>query len=686
MKNICVKQRDIKDCGAACLQSIIRYYDGYVSLEKIRQDTCITKDGITAYNIVIAAQKYGFDAYGIKINIDDLFSKKIILPCIAYLVLNNGLKHYVVIYKINKEFLLLMDPAKGMTKIKHNDFIKIWQNVIIVLTPKCPIIKFNQTNRLFDLFKKICHQEKKLIINLLIVSIILTILSIVSSFYFKISIKTISTNNYDYLWLIIIFFAILTIIKIFINYLRSYYENYLNKNIDVKIFIPFLKHIFKLPLKAISNRNTGEIATRINELNNIKNLFSNLFVSLILYLFMALSSLFFLYYLNYQLSIMLLTIIVIYISVNLLFIKPLMAKTNQNISFETSFNSMVISYLAAFNSIKNINQLNYFTNKLENNCCSYINDTFNFNNYLNRFMFLNNVIMDLGLFIVNTFGILMIYKNNLSLIDLVTFDSLYLYLLDPIKQIINLIPKYIYIKNTFTKINDFISLDEEESNIINNEIFINGDIDFSNISFSYNYYNYPLNKFSLHIEKGSKVLIMGSSGCGKSTLFKLLYRLYDPFSGRIAINNINIQDYSLNTIRNAITYVSQDEKLFNDTIKNNLTLGKTVSVDILNNIANICQINSILDAKSLRFDSVILESADNLSGGEKARLILARSLINSKPIIILDEAFSQIEEQDANIIINNIIDYFKENTIIIISHFKPAYNFNQVIRMGVLNE
>jgi ATP-binding cassette, subfamily C, bacteriocin exporter len=681
MKNICVKQRDIKDCGAACLQSIIRYYDGYVSLEKIRQDTCITKDGITAYNLIVAAKKYGFDAYGIKLNTSDLKNKAIILPCIAYVELANGLKHYVVIYQIKAKYLLLMDPAKGMTKLKLADFIKIWQQVIIVLTPRCPIIKYNQDNHLRDLFKNIFHYDHKLIINLLLISFNLTVLSIVSSFYLKVGISMIN-NNYQNLWLIIALFAILTIIKIIISYLKSYYENYLNKNIDVKVLVPFLEHIFKLPLKALSNRSTGEITTRINDLNNIKSLFSDIFISLVLYLFMAVASLFFLYYLNHELSIMLFIMILIYIIINLIWLKPLMKRTEQNIVYETNFNSLTVSYLNAINSIKNINNNSYFNQNLENNCCTFLNDTFKFSQILNIYQLLNNVIMDLGLFIINTLSILMIYHNTLSLIDLITFDSLYFYLLDPVKQIINLIPKYIYIQKTFTKINDFIALDEEKLLSNNNESFINGDIVFKNLFFSYNFYNYPLNNFSNTIKKGTKVLIMGSSGCGKSTLFKLLYRLYEPNKGSITINNINIKDYHLNTLRNAITYVSQDEKLFNDTVQNNITLGKNVSITDLNNIANICQLNDIIDAKTLRYNAMVLENGDNLSGGEKARLILARSLINCAPIIVLDEAFSQIEEQDANTIINNIMHQFKEHTIIIISHFKPTYNFNQIIRMG----
>jgi ATP-binding cassette subfamily B protein len=112
LKKVDVRQRDIKDCGAASLLSIIKYYDGYVPLEKIRQDTALSKSGITAYNLILAARKYGFDAKGIKATAEDLLSGQLLLPAIAYVTLSNGLNHYLVIYKVNKKNITIMDPAR----------------------------------------------------------------------------------------------------------------------------------------------------------------------------------------------------------------------------------------------------------------------------------------------------------------------------------------------------------------------------------------------------------------------------------------------------------------------------------------------------------------------------------------------------------------------------------------------
>ena len=672
---VIVKQHDIKDCGAASLLSIIRYYNGYIPIDRIREDACITKDGITAYNLILAAKKYGFDAYGVKVSNDNLFKDNILLPCIAYLELKNGLKHFVVIYEIKSKYVIMMDPAHGKVKMTKDEFLLIFGNVLIILSPRCEIVKYQKDNKLYDLFISILKADLKLFITLLLTSILLTIFSIISSFYMKIAINSVANNLGNVFIVVVIIFMFITILKIIMMFLQDYYANHINKNINTEILFPFIRHIFNLPLSTISNHTTGEITTRISEINNIKDLFSDILINVIMNILLVLTSSIVLYIINIRLFLCLLTIIIIYLLFNMLWIKPINRYVDKTINYETDLNATLVSFLNGLISIKTSSNKTYFNDQLDLVLTKYIKGNYKFNHLINCFNFLNNSILEIGLFITNTYGLFMIMSGSLSLIDLVTFDSLYYYLIDPIKNIINLFPRFFYIKKTFTKINEFIALNEED-NSINNNSFSNGDIKYSNVFFSYDYYNFPLNNFNMFIKKGSKVLIMGKSGCGKSTLLKLLYRINKPNKGSISINNINILDYNIKTLRDNISYVSQEEKLFNDTIRNNITLGKNISITYLNKIIKLCDLDDILDKRNLRLDTFILEEGNNFSGGEKARIILARSLMKKSSIILLDEAFSEIEKNDANKIINNINNYFKDKTIIYVSHFKPDYKFD----------
>ena len=164
-----VKQLDVKDCGACSLSCIIKYYDGYVPLEKIRIDTCTNQNGTTAFHIITAAESYGFDVMGVKAkSLDD---KNIYLPAIAHVILKNGLNHFVVIYKMNKNDVWLMDPAKGKVKMKRAEFESIWDNILILLTPVTKIIKTENQISMKRTMMNLVKQDKRNFITICILSI-----------------------------------------------------------------------------------------------------------------------------------------------------------------------------------------------------------------------------------------------------------------------------------------------------------------------------------------------------------------------------------------------------------------------------------------------------------------------------------------------------------------------------------
>ena len=284
-----VRQRDIKDCGVCSLASIIEYYGGYISLEKLRLDTKTTNEGTTALNIIEASKKYGFDAIGIKVS--NLKDPKIFLPAIAHMVQKNGVNHYVVIYKITDKKVILMDPAKGKVVKTKDEFYEEWSHILLIFRPKRKIAIFQKENSLFNIFFKILFHEKKLFLLIFLTSIFMIAFSIVSSYHFQIMINAINKKYYiTYIKLLGILFGIVVILKLIFTYIRSYLENYLNKNIDCLLNSNFIEHIFNLPLEVITSRTSGEIITRVNELNNIKNLFTEIFIACFLDLLLLLTA------------------------------------------------------------------------------------------------------------------------------------------------------------------------------------------------------------------------------------------------------------------------------------------------------------------------------------------------------------------------------------------------------------
>ena len=673
-----VKQNDIKDCGICCLESIIKYYNGYIPMETLRLDTKTNHNGTTAYNLIKTAQKYGFNAIGKKIN--DLNDKDILLPAIAHIITEKGLKHFIVVYKITNKYILVMDPSKGYKKIPKEDFLKEWTNVILIMKPYKQIPLFKIKNNLFLLFLELSKNESKLIIKILITNIIITILSIILSYHLKITITSIETSYINSIIFITIIFFIINILKLYYTYIKNNLSIYLNKNINLKIIPDFLNYIINLPLDVIKSRTTGEIITRVQDLNNIKGLFSEVLINIILDIFLIISSSIFLYTISKELFFILCIISLLLVFIGIISCPILNRKINDNIELETEFNSKVSESIDTLETIKNLNIIKREQELLENSYTEYEYNSFLFSKFLNVLNVINSTIYDLGIFIVTSYGIFLITKNNLSLLSLITFNSLLSYFIEPIKEVISLLPKYYHIKLSFQKVSEFLNIEKEK--LGKNLSFNNGDITFNNISYSYDTNNIFSN-LSLSIKEKSHITIKGKTGSGKSTLFKMLNHNIKDYKGNIYIGDTNIKDYSLNTLRTNILYVSQKEKLFNDTILNNITLSKYIPNKKLNEVLKITKVNEIINKKSLRLNSYLYDSGSNLSGGERQRIILARSILYNPQILVLDESLSEVDKTTEQEILSNIDIYLKNTTIIYISHSNTSY-FKNTLEMETI--
>ena len=672
-KEFIVRQNDITDCGICCLESIIKYYNGFVPLETLRLDTKTNYTGTSAFNLINTAQKYGFNAFGRKIiDINDIK----ILPAIAHLELANGLTHFVVIYKITKSSIYIMDPAKGYKKEDKKTFLKNWTHVILIFKPYKTVPFIKQSNSIKSLFLAILNTEKDLIKKIIFTSAIITIFSIIISYYLKIILSSVENNYITSTIIIMIIFLVFHIYKIYLNHYRNNLLIYLNKNIDVKIILNFINHIFKLPLNIIKSRTSGEILTRIKELNNIKELFSEILVTLFIDMSLVICSIYFLYTINNKLFLILCIICLIYMIVGSVFGPIIYKKLNDNIDIETEFNSDLVEKVDSIESIKYLNITNKITNDIGNKYIKYLKNSFNYSIFINKFEAIKSSIHEIGLFLITSMGIYFITTNDLQLLSLLTFDSLLYYFINPIENCINLIPKFMLVKLSINKVNEFINIDDEKIGL--KEQFVNGTIKFSNVSYSYDDYEYILKNFNINIPFKSHLTIQGHSGCGKSTLCKMLNRSIDDYKGIITINDINIKDYSINTLRSNILYVSQREKLFTASIKENILLGKKISKQKLNQILKITKVDEIIKNKSFRLESMLFDSGYNLSGGERQRIILARALIFNPEILVLDESLSELDPEAEKNILLSLDKYLKDKTLIYISHSNHNYLKNRI--------
>jgi len=654
-----IKQEGFKDCGCASMLMIIKYYKGNVSIERLRDLTHTNKSGTSAYNIIRAFQELGFYSKGVKCGVDDL--KSIVFPCISHVVIDN-IKHYVVIYEINflKEYIIIADPARGIRKISFNDFISIWSGVLIVMYPvrNVPIYKSISISSFIS--KNIVNNKSNLII-LFFLSLFSILLKLVSSFYFKFIIEGIDISR-NYLRIICIIFLLLSLTKLVINYLRSKFLIIINSRLDFSLVLDAFKRIISLPYRYYHNRSTGEIVSKINDLSVSRDFISKVCVLLFIDFPLIIISIIFLIKINFRLFLITLIPFVLYLFLTIIYSRVFDFYISKVKNYKERVNSYMYESINGFETVKGLNIESRVIDRFNNIYISFLNGMFKLNNHVNNQAFMKDLINEIGNIFILFIGSILVYEHKFSIGYLITYSSMMVYFLEPIRNIIDMDFNVKESKESITRV---LSLYENYSDkgIIN---FKDGNICFKNLSFTFDNRKDILKGVNVSINKGEKVMIYGTSGSGKSTLLKLLMGYYSVDRGMIFIDNIDINDYKVKSLRKNITYVSQNEVLFNDTLINNLRF-KCCDNDRILSMTRLLEFNEILD-NDLGLNMMVEENGFNLSGGQRQRIVLARALLGQAQIILIDEGLSQVDVSLERKILINIFNEFKDKTFIIISH------------------
>ena len=667
----CVMQEGNKDCGACALLTIIKTYGGNVSLEYLKDLTRTTKDGTNAYLIMNAAKEMGLDSKAVRGSIFDLEDN--MFPCIAHVIINKNMGHFIVIHKLdrNKKILTIADPAVGRRLMSYTEFLEITTNQFILFTPTKKIPILETKNKLKESIFFICRNNMNVLISIFIFSLICTIINIITSYKLQFIIDNVISYNSDKnLNLIISIILFLTIIKIINNFIRNNLLNYINHELDHILIKDIFKHIISLPYLYYKNRTTGEIISRINDLCEIRDTISKLFITvfvdilLVIFVFITLLSI------NKKLTLISVLIALSYMIVLFIFNKIIKKYIKTLKEDNAIINSYLHETISSIDVIKGLSLEEKINNNFEKKYNKYLNNSFNFNRIYNIENLFKDIIDYLGIIIIILIGTKLVLESKMTLSQLITYSSLIVFFLEPIKNILDFDIDIKKVKETIKRVNDLYSIKKEELEF--NEKYTNkefkGNIKIKDLSYSYNTKNNILDKVKLNIKKGEKLLITGSSGSGKSTLVKILMKYLNIENNQVEIDDKDLNYYNVKELREKISYVSQNEILYNDTIYNNVTINRYIDYDEFLNICKITKVDEIMNKTPFNSSFLIEENGFNISGGERQRIMLARALVKDAEIYIFDESLSQIDETKEREILKDLFKKYKNKTFIIISH------------------
>lgn len=667
-----IKQRDITDCGAACLASIAAHYQLQMPVSRIRQYAGTDKRGTNVLGLIEAAEKLGFQAKGAKGALDSL--TKIPLPAIAHVILKNGLHHFVVIYKVTKKDITFMDPADGQYHKKNIvEFEKYWSGVIVLILPDDSFTKGNETTSNTKRFWQLIMPHKGIMIQALVGALVYTILGLSTSIYMQKLIDfVLPDGNIRLLNLLSIGMIVILVFQVFIGTFKTILGLQTGQQIDARLILGYYKHLLKLPQRFFDTMRVGEITSRINDAVKIRMFINDVALSMIVNVLIVGFSiaLMFLYY--WKLAVIILCIVPIYIliywisnKVNKKWLRTLMENSAE-------LETQLVESISTASTIKRFGIEEYANTKTEHKFYNLLNSIYKSGIKGLYIGTIADFITRLFTIIILWAGAYFVINRELTPGELLSFYALIGYFTGPASSLIGANKSIQDALIAADRLFEIIDLEIESSDVnkvdLTTELI--DDIHFNNVHFRYGTRAMVFEGLNLTIKKGSSTAIIGESGSGKSTLLSLLQNLYPLKEGNITIGGLDLQYISNKSLRKAVSVVPQQIDLFAGTVIENIAIGDyEPDMQRILELSKMLGISDFIEQLPSGYNALLGEQGVNLSGGQRQRIAIARALYRNPEILILDEATSNLDQLSESKV-QETLEWFKSQgkTIILIAH------------------
>ncbi|MBS1599721.1 MAG: peptidase domain-containing ABC transporter [Bacteroidetes bacterium] len=671
-KRIIVRQRDLTDCGAACLVSIASFYNLQIPLARVRQYAGTNKQGTTVMGLIEAAEKLNFQAKGGRGTLESLL--KIPLPAIAHIELENGYHHYVVVYKVASKYITIMDPAKGQLYEENKaDFLKKWTRIIVILIPGNDFKKGDRKISSFQRFWNLMKPNRHIMLQSLLCAILYTVLGLSTSFYVqKIVDYVLPENNFRLLNLMSILMIVLLAFQLFAGYFKSLIGIRMGQYLDINLILGYYRHVFKLPQIFFDSMRVGEVINRVNDAVKIRSFINDIAMNIVVNILIIGFSISIIFLHHWKLALITLIIIPVYLIIYYISNKINKKWQRQIMEKSASLESQMIESINGAGTIKRFGLEAYNNNKTENRFIELIQSVYK-SNLKNLYLAnASELLTQLFTIAIVWVGSYFVMAREISPGQLLSFYSLLGYFTHPVFSLINsnrnIQDALIAADRLFEIIELETEIEDETKIVLIPEML--GDIQFSNVSFTYGARVAVFNNLNLQIKRNSITAVVGESGCGKSTILGLLQNLYPVAKGNIYIGGTDIKYFDKKSLRQIISVVPQKIDLFAGTVIENIAIGEyQPDMQHVLLLSYLLGIHEFIEKLPHGYNTFLNEQGINLSGGQRQRIAIARALYRNPEILILDEATSSVDPPGEKKVLETL-SWFKnqQKTIVVIAH------------------
>ncbi|MDO6491219.1 MULTISPECIES: peptidase domain-containing ABC transporter [unclassified Cellulophaga] len=674
------RQLDYRDCGPTCLRMIAKFYGKNFSREFLRDKASITRQGVTMAGIADAAEIIEMRTLGMRVSLESLIDE---VP--TPFIVPWRQKHFVVVYKTSKTKIYVADPAKGFLEYNHKSFLKAWTNTndgtgfVLILEPNTNFHTLDEEKtkkKGFSFLLPYLKPYKKLAYQLLIGLIVGTTIQFITPFLMQSIVDTgVNTQNVPFIYIILIAQLVLFVSQTLVRVFREWLLIHISNRFHIKMISDFLYKMLKLPINFFETRNTGEHLQRIQDHNRINNFVSSSTFGMVYSIILFVVFSFVLAFYNLMIFLVFLIGAIFYVSWTFFFLKKRAELDYKHFDESSQSQTSLIQIINGVKEIKINNSQRKNRWKWEQVQISLFKTSIS-SLALEQYQFIGSgFINELKNIFITFLSATAVVNGDITLGMMLSIQYIVGQLNTPLSSFIGFIQVWQDAKISLERLMQ-VHTKKDEDELKDNkakELPTNKDIIIKDLSFRYGGKSTPyvLKNLNCIFPEGKTTAIVGASGSGKTTLVKLLLKFHKPTKGSILVGYNDLNNIHNDFWRMNCGAVMQDTFIFNDTVAGNISeseQNEIIDRKQLKTAASISNIQEFIERLPNKYNTELGTSGIRLSGGQEQRLMIARAVYKNPSFIFFDEATSALDANNEKVIMENLNDFIKNRTSIIIAH------------------
>lgn len=672
-----IKQRDITDCGAACLAAVAAHYGMNFSVAALRQQAGTDKQGTTVLGLIQAAGKVGLSAKGVR-GVFGNFTNQI-LPSIVHLRLPEGLEHFVVLTHINKKTVSIMDPRDGaFRKLPHAEFKTIWTGIAILVAPTsgttAAAIPQQSRHGHYARAQTLLRPHFSLLMQSFFGAMVASLLGLSTSIYVRAVVDhVIGGGNIRLLNVLSLAVMAVLTFRSLITWIQTRLHHRLILRIDAQLITDYHRHLLSLPQQFFDTMRSGEILTRVTDAIKIRTFLNDTLLQISVNAFILVFSLGFMSLISVPLALGAAGLVVL---LGMLFVlASKLSRVGQQSAIEAhaDFGAEISETLQSASTVKRLALEPVAGLRTETLLVRSLRVADAVAKQGVAFANISNWLSQVALIALLWVGTGMVLKAQLSAGDVLSCYTLAAFMLGPISSLFGAIGSIHQAKIAADRLFEIMDLEAERSSgILQLNANMRDGIFVRDVTFAHAGRLAFLRNVSMHFPAGKISLLTGESGCGKSTLLSLIQRIYQPNAGGIYVDDSNLELFELRDIRAKISIVPQKIELFTSTIIGNIVMGdERPDIERATDICRQIGLHEFIEQLPQKYLTPVREGGSNFSGGQKQKLAIARVIYRETPIVLFDEPSSALDYISEGLLVEALTSLRSRGVTIIVAAHNP---------------